>query len=341
MFDRFSESGIFQLMKIKISELKKLVSLSLKKYGYSSKESEIISEILFYAQLRGNNQGIVKLTGKGIPKNPEAKKIEIVKETKLSALLDGHKNMGMLVLKQATEMAIKKAKRHGFGMVGTNNTNTSTGAIGYYANKIAREGLIGFIFAGSPETVTTLGSYEPIFGTNPLAIGIPTKGEPIVLDMATAIMAYYGLIEAKTAGRKIPDGIAYDDKGKFTTDPAKAMDGALLPFDKDRKGAGLALMVEVLTGPLVGASFVGIGDSSNWGNLVWVIDPEILVDTKSFKRNTQKLVERVKSTKKIKGYKEIYVPGEKGNKLTKERIKSGEIDVEVNLLNQLKEIASK
>ena len=139
-----------------------------------------------------------------------------------------------------------------------------------------------------------------------MAIGIPSSGDPVVLDMATAIMAYYGLIEAKTAGRKIPAGIAYDSKGKFTTDPAKAMDGALLPFDKDRKGSGLALMVEVLTGPLVAASFVGFGDTgTNWGNLIWVIDPELLIDQKTFKKNVQKLVEKVKSIKKIKGVKEI------------------------------------
>lgn len=328
-------------MKIKLKELKDLVNLALKKQGYTSKETEIISEILLYAQLRGNNQGIVKLIGKGIPKNSEAKKIEVIRETKLSILLNGNKNMGMVVLTKAMEKAIKKAKKHGFGIAGTNNTSTSTGAIGFYANKIAKEGLIGFVFAGSPETVTTLGSYEPIYGTNPLAIGIPSSGDAVVLDMATAIMAYYGLIEAKTAGKKIPSGIAYDSKGKFTTDPAKAMDGALLPFDKDRKGSGLAFMVEVLTGPLVGASFVGFGDTgTNWGNLIWVIDPELLTDQKTFKKNVQKLVEKVKSIKKIKGVKEIYVPGERGNKLTNDRLKSGVIEVEDNLLKQLRVAAS-
>ena len=107
-------------------------------------------------------------------------------------------------MNKAVTTAIMKAKEHGFGIVGTHDTSTSTGALGYWADKIAKEGLIGFVFAGSPETVTYHGSYEPIFGTNPLAIGIPADDAPIVLDMATAAMAYYGLIEAKTAGRKIP-----------------------------------------------------------------------------------------------------------------------------------------
>ena len=100
-------------MKIKIKVLKDLVNQALTKQGYASKEIEIISEILLYAQLRGNNQGIVKLIGKGIPKNPEAKKIEIVRETKLSVLLNGNKNMGMVVLTKAME----KPKNMGLGLL--------------------------------------------------------------------------------------------------------------------------------------------------------------------------------------------------------------------------------
>ena len=327
-------------MKIKITELETLVKKALKGYGYRPDEVETIKEVLLYAQLRGNNQGVVKLIGSGIPKAKNAGEIKITKETKLSALLDGSHNQGMVVMKKAVVMALEKAKEHGFGMGGTFNTASSTGAIGYYADKIAREGLIGFVFAGSPETVNTHGSYQPIFGTNPLAIGVPTENDPVVLDMATAAMAYYGLIEAKTAGRTIPEGIAYDSEGKITTDPAKAMDGAIRPFDKSYKGAGLAMMVEILTGPLVAASFTGVGDTANsWGNLIFVIDPEMLVDRKAFGKQVGQMVEKVKSTKKMPGVEEIYVPGEKGNKLAKDRKNKGEIEVEDNLYEGLKKAA--
>ena len=322
-------------MRVKLTQLDKLVGKALIKYGYSVYEAKIIKRILLYAQLRGNNQGIVKLIGKGIPKNPQAKKTQVVKETKLSALLNGGQNMGMVVLSKAMDLAISKAKKHGFGIVGTNNTSSSTGAIGYYAREIAKQNLIGFVFAGSPETVSTYGSFEPIFGTNPLAIGIPSTGEPIVLDMATAIMAYYGLIEAKTAGKSIPEGIAYDASGKFTTDPAKAMDGALLPFDKGRKGAGLSFIVEALTGLLVAATFVGIGQSNNWGNLIMAIDPQLLVNLKTFKKNVLQLGKRVKVTKKLPGVSEILLPGERGNRLTNQRLKSKEIEIEDNLYKEL------
>lgn len=327
-------------MEIKIEELENLTKSALKNYGYNDSEIKTIAEVLLYAQLRGNNQGIVKLIGKGIPKNPQAGEIKIIKETKLSALLDGNQNMGMVVLKQAMEIALQKAEEHGFAIVGTNNTCTSTGAIGYYANKIAQKGYIAFVFAGSPETVSTHGSYEPIFGTNPLAIGVPTENDPIVLDMATAAMAYYGLIQAKTEGKKIPENIAYDAEGNLTTDPAKAMDGAILPFDRSYKSAGLSMMVEVLTGPLVQATFTGIGKEENWGNLIIVIDPELLTDKEEFKKNVSLMIQKVKGTKPLPGTKEIMVPGERGNILTRSRATSGIIEVEDNLLSELKKVAN-
>lgn len=325
-------------MKVKITDLTDLAKKALTKFGYNETETKTILDILTYAQLRGNNQGLVKLIGKGIPKDAAAGDIKVIKETKLSALLDGEKNFGMIAMKRAMEMAIAKAKEHGFGLVGTNNTSTSTGAIGYYANEIARQGLIGFVFAGSTPTVAAHGSYERIFGTNPIAIGVPAEPEPIVLDMATAAIAWFGLIEAKTAGRQISEGLAYDETGNPTTDPAKAMMGAVKAFG-GHKGSGLGFMVTALTGPLVGAAFAGIGEKEDWGNLVIAIDPELLVDRKIFKENVAKLAARVKETQKLPGVTEIFVPGERGNKLTKERMDSGEIEIEDNLYQELKQVA--
>ena len=97
-------------------------------------------KIIMYAQLRGNNQNVIKLLGAGMPANPAAGEIAIVKETKLSALLDGAWNQGMVVLSRATRLAIDKAQAHGFGIVGTQRTNSPTGAIGYYARWMAEQG---------------------------------------------------------------------------------------------------------------------------------------------------------------------------------------------------------
>ncbi len=328
-------------MKIKLKDLKELTHKAILKYGYEEDEAEEIQEVLLYAQMRGNNQGIVKLIGAGIPKAKDAGKITIEKDTKLSALINGQKNHAMVVVNKAVDIAVQKAKEHGIGIVGVNSINTSSGAIGYYSKKIAKQNLIGLVFAGSMETVAAYGSYEPIFGTNPLSIAIPTDTEPLVLDMATAAMAYFGVIEANIAGRLLPEDIAYDKKGNLTNNPAKALDGALRTFDKGYKGSALSMMVQILTGPLVGASFTGIGDTvNNWsGHLVLAIDPEILNGLQNVQSGVTQMIAKVKSTKKLPGVKEILLPSERGDRLTKITLESGEIEIEDNLYNGLKKVA--
>jgi LDH2 family malate/lactate/ureidoglycolate dehydrogenase len=326
-----------EMMKVSIQELKDVTRKVLLASGYDDAESDIIMDVLMYAQLRGNNQGIVKLIGAGMPKSTSAGEITIERETKLSALLNGADNQGMVVVKRAVEIAIEKAREHGFGMVGTNNTRSSTGAIGYWAREVALQGFIGWAFAGSPPTVATFNSYEPVFGTNPLAIGLPSAGDPLVLDLATSAMAWFGLMEAKTAGRSIPNDVAYDNQGNPTTDPAKALEGALRPFDRSYKGSGLGLMVEALTGPLVGAAFAGLGRAyENWGNLIMAIDPELLVDAATFKQQVSELVTAVKSKKKLPGVDELLMPGERGDKVMKSVMQAGEIEVEDNLWDELR-----
>jgi len=159
--------------------------------------------VLLYAQLRGNNQGIIKITTGGMNKSAVAGDVIVERETRLSALLNGNNQQGMLVLHKAMNMAIDKAKAAGFGIVGTNHTCTSTGALGYYAEQVARQGLIGIVFAQSPEFVAPHGAKQAIFGTNPIAIGMPAEQGPVVMDMATAAYAWFGLLEAKTAGEEV------------------------------------------------------------------------------------------------------------------------------------------
>lgn len=125
------------LIKIKTKELETLVTNALKKYGYTTKESTIIKDILLYAQYRGNNQGIVKLVGNGIPRNQAGKTPTIVKQSKVSALVDGNCTHAMIVMNYITELAIKKAKKSGIAIIDNFNTSESTGAIGYYVKKVA------------------------------------------------------------------------------------------------------------------------------------------------------------------------------------------------------------
>ena len=324
-------------MKIKISELQELSKKALSKYGYNEKEAEVILGILMYAQLRGNNQGIVKLIGNGIPRRPQGQEPKIVKETPVSALVDGNKTHALVVMDMVTDLAITKAKQSGIGVAGNYNTDESTGALGYYVNRVAQAGLIGIAFSAAPfQTTAPYGSNEARFCTNPMAYGIPTDDDPILLDMTTSAMAYYGLIEAKTAGKDIPADIGFNSDGNPTTNPAEVMGGALKTM-AGHKGSGLALVVQILAGTFVHADSFN-NDSDNAGNLVIAIDPEIFTPSSEFKENVSAIVSQVKSARKVSGVTEIMIPGERGNKLMNQNKDNGEIEVEDNLLNELKKV---
>jgi L-2-hydroxycarboxylate dehydrogenase (NAD+) len=326
-------------MQISVAELKQITLAVLARSGYPPDEAQTILDVIMYAQLRGNNQGVVKLIGAGLPRSKDAVPIKTVKETKLSALLDGGHNTGMVMMKVAMELALNKAREHGFSIVGSYNTNSSTGAIGYYADYIARAGMIGFIFSGSGEYVAMHGSYQPLLGTNPLAIGIPSDGAPIVFDMATSAIARFGIVEAKTAGRSIPSDVAYDADGQPTSDPSAALGGAIRTFG-GYKGAALSLIVEVLTHELVGTTKTADGRKEDWGNLIFVIDPELLTDADSFKTRVVSLIERVKSSKKLSGVEEILIPGERGNRILDEITRTGMVEIEEKLWTELQKATS-
>ena len=326
-------------MKVKIEELRRVARRAIQNQGFGESDAAVMLEIIMYAQLRGNNQNVIKLLGAGMPAHPDAGEIRIVKETKLSALIDGDWNQGMVVMSRANEIAIDKAKRHGFGIVGTRRSNSPTGAIGYYARRIADEGLLGFVFSGSMELMAMHGSYEAFLGTNPLAIGIPRDDKPIVFDMATAAIAYYGIVLADAEGESIPQGVAYDSDGELTTDPAKALSGAIKAFG-GYKGAALALVVEILTRPLVGATRADDGKKLDWGNVIFAIDPELLVDDlTSFRAGVSDLIARVKATKKLPGVDEILAPGERGDRYYERVTAAGEIDLDDDVWRELQLIA--
>ena len=326
-------------MKVRIEELRDVARRAIQNQGFGESDAEVMLEIIMYAQLRGNNQNVIKLLGAGMPAHPDAGEISIVKETKLSALIDGDWNQGMVVMSRANDIAIDKAKRHGFGIVGTRRSNSPTGAIGYYARRIADEGLLGFVFSGSMELMAMHGSYEAFLGTNPLAIGIPTGDKPIVFDMATAAIAYYGIVLANAEGESIPENVAYDSEGQLTTDPARALAGAIKAFG-GYKGAALAFIVEILTRPLVGATRKDDGKKLDWGNVILAIDPELLADDlASFRAGVSDLITRVKATKKLPGIDEILTPGERGDRTYERVMAVGEIDLDDDVWRELQAIA--
>lgn len=327
-------------MKVRIADLERLILSSLRK-KYNESDSRLMADVLLFGQLSGKtSHGIVRLlvggssilslNPKGVPKT--------IRKGKHSSLIIGNGNPGMLIGPLATKEVIRLAKESGIGIVGTKGTNSSSGCLSYYLEKIVSENLIGIIMAQSPPSTPMSGGIEPLFGTNPISFGIPSEPTPLIFDMATSAISFGALLKAKTLNQKLPSNVAIDKEGNPTTDPSAATEGATLPFDNSYKGAGLAMMVEILSGLWPGADFSGLNPQGGWGNLFIAINPNLLMDPKGFKGNVRLLVERVKKSKTKNG-KKVRIPGEYTIATRNESLKLGFIDIEDNLYHALEQAA--
>lgn len=197
--------------------------------NFSDDQANKIAEYLLWAEISGiKTQGVIKTIGTEPIQDIVAQhEIEITRYTKLSQLIDAGANPSPLVAQIATDAVIKKAKDHGFGIVGVRNTYSSNGAQSFYAEKITRSNFIGLMCSRSPAAVTGFGSIDPLFGTNKIAFAFPTRDSPLVFDTATSVMTFYGLILAKAKRESIPENMAIDKDGRPTVDPEAAMGGSV------------------------------------------------------------------------------------------------------------------
>ncbi len=312
---------------------KEVIRTLLKKFGASDEEAGATAEVLAEADLRGfGSHGILRLPyilralkrGTIVP-NAE---IKVIKETPATALIDGGHGLGHPVAARAMGSAVEKAKKQGVGAVGVHNTN-HFGIAGYYAEMATREGLIGIVTTTTDALVHPWGGVEPLLGTNALAIGVPGD-PPILLDMAMSVAARGKLVKAMKEGKSVPEGWAIGPDGEPATDPKKGLEGALSPFG-GVKGYGLALALEVLAGPLVGAAagkeVVGtlepVEGYSTKGDFMIAIDPAAFGSAEEFKVRVQKFVAQIKESRKAPGVEEILAPGEPELRTREKRLKEG------------------
>jgi len=170
-------------LNVPIGDLKNHLTQILKNQGHDSHSSNVITDTILYAELRNNNQGIVKVIAGALKPNPAAGDISTVFETPVSCQIDGNQQIGMVVVKKCTDIAIQKAKISGVCIVGCSNYSSATGALGVWAREISRNGLISIVMSQCPEMVAPCGSFEPIFGNrfnitsyfSPLCILPPTN----------------------------------------------------------------------------------------------------------------------------------------------------------------------
>lgn len=323
-------------MKVPIVDLRRKIIKQLIK-NLDSDSAEQLADYLLWADMSGiTTQGVLKMTGTEplqdiIPKREP----KILRNTKLSQLIDAGAYPAPLIAMRATETAIEKAKEHGIGLVGVRNTYSSNGSQAYYVEKIANSGLVGVMCSRSPAAMVGFGSIDPLFGTNPIGFGFPSEGEALIFDTATSAITWYGLVLAKAKGESIPPGIAIGHDGNPTVDPDEAMRGGILPFDHSYKGAGFGLVVEMLAGPFIGGAFIDNKTfDEEWGTFVMAIDPELFVEIDDFKKNSSELIRKIKESRTKSG-ESIRLPGEQAAMRYRNSKMVGEIDIEEKVLQEI------
>ncbi|HZT09239.1 MAG TPA: Ldh family oxidoreductase [Chloroflexota bacterium] len=296
----------------------------------SPAQQDAIADVLTEADLRGySSHGIVR-----VPLNVNLIRSgnvqreahpTVIHDSGPALRIDGDRAAGPYAATVAAKQAIDRAQKHGVCAVGVSNCG-HIGMAGYYVELAARTDLVGLLFAKSETFVHPYGGVEPLIGTNPIAIAIPSDPDPYLLDMSSSAIAAGKLREAQRAGRPLPMGVAVDAEGNPTTDPIAAGRGALSAAG-GAKGYGLALATELLGGLLVGGVVgdmkVRDGPRALWGCLIIVVDPACLTDLADFKRRAGAYVESVRGSRKAPGFGEILIPGERSFRTRRARLAGG------------------
>lgn len=333
------------------TEIKKYIKDLLVCSGIEEEGANIVSDVLIRAELQGiSSHGISRMgvylerIKKGlINKSPD---IKIEYRFPALGIMDADNAMGHVAAYNAMKEAIEKAKVYGISMVGVKNSN-HFGTASYFAEMGVSENLVSFIISNGPPATPPWGGKEMYFGTNPLAVGIPGgKRGPILVDMATSIVARGKIIKAAKEGTSIPSGWALDADGNPTTDASEALKGCLLPMG-GHKGSAITMIIELMAGLLTGA---GYGKQVAWqydetagkgnvGHIFCAINPEGFMDIEETLGRMDSFYDEIKEMARAVGHDSIRLPGERKRQNMAINIENG-IKVNDSLYNTLLELGN-
>ncbi len=252
--------------------------------------------------------------------------------------VDAAHNYAFPAITMGLEHAIPLCRKYGTTLLGVTHSH-HCGVAGHFVERIAREGFIALSFANTPAAIAPWNGHKASFGTNPLAFACPRQPHPLVIDMSLSTIARGKIMLAKQKGESIPEGWALDVEGKATTDPARALQGTMLPVG-GAKGATLALMVEILSATLNGANcafeasslFDAEGAAPNIAQSFILLDPAHL--NPNFPEHLEKLCAH------ILGQKGTRLPGERRIQL-REKNRARGIEIADTLYAELLQRAHK
>ncbi len=243
--------------------------------------------------------------------------VRIEAVTPVVASVDGDHGFGFVVGHRAMDRAIEMARESGIALAGIRHS-THFGMAALYVQQALDAGLLALVFTNSSPAVPVWGSRGAFLGSAPFAAGAPGgRHGDYLLDMAMSVTARGKIKLAAQRGEAIPEGLALDAEGRPTTDAAAAFAGVCLPFG-GAKGAGLAMLMDILCGVLTGAGYAGgVGNPhrdfdrpQDVGHFMLAIRPDLFMSESEFRARMDTLVERARAQPLAAGVDEILIPGE-------------------------------
>jgi LDH2 family malate/lactate/ureidoglycolate dehydrogenase len=206
---------------------------------------------------------------------------EIVKDNGGSLLFDGGMLPGPVVVKHAVELALARLSAYG-AITAVIRRSSHIACLGAYLEMATSRGAMMMIASSNPwaKIIAPFGGSRPVYSPNPIAFGIPTEADPILIDFSTSMIAANACQEYRSRGELLPGAYLLDSQGQPTRDPAVLTadpPGAIMPLggtELGYKGFGLGLMVEALTAGLGGFGRSDSPQASSNAVLVYVLDPD-------------------------------------------------------------------
>ena len=310
---------------VSVDRARLVCEAALKRAGAPAAHASLQVDLLLEAELRGRpSHGLMRLEriveriGNGVA-NPNTHGRQTWRR---SAFLDvdGEDGLGPVVACAALDALCARVAETGVALAAVARNN-HLGMLSWYAERIARAGRILIALTTSEALVHPWGGRRALIGTNPIAIGVPARPNPFVLDMATSLVSMGQVHDRALHGAAIPLGWALDESGAPTTDARAATRGAIAPFG-EAKGYGLGLafelLVAVLTGSALGREVRGTLDSThacNKGDLFIVIDPGA---DSALAATIGGFLDLVRADPPALGFERIAVPGDRSS-ATRER----------------------
>src|SRR3954447_20354452 len=340
-----------ELARVPIVAIRSLIEDSLAAAGLPRKDAVICAKLMGEADLTGADahgvfrlpQYVRRLKAGGFNPKPN---ITVERSAPATALVDGDNAIGHLVMSRAADTAIAMGRETGVAWVGVRRSNHA-GPAGLYAEMPAAAGMIGIYAAvANANHMAVWGGADPLLGTNPLAIGVPSGTGPMVLDMATTVVSYGTVKNYALQGKPMQPGWMMNTAtGEDIIDAKRAAEGLLLPIG-GYKGSGLAVMLGLLAGPLNRAAFgadvidFNTDDASetNTGHFILALDIARFLPLDSYTAQVDRHVRELKESKRLPGVDEIRMPGERRLACRNDRLRNG-VPLSAALLAQLDKLA--